>query len=219
LVPCGTRVYLTQLLDLGHFHADPHPGNLLVTPRNELCILDFGLCADVGARIDGDAIASTIFHVVHGNAPALIEDLVQLGFLEASTDTRPILPLLEKIFRNEVDAGNLFERRKKKLTDVSDELNDVFFALPFTVPAYYALITRALIVLEGIALKGDPEFDIFRAAYPVVMERLLRKFGPATLSGAAAAVQSVRQAVHPTTRHAQQANLQPALQTALQPAS
>ena len=31
LVPCGTRVYLTQLLDLGHFHADPHPGNLLVT--------------------------------------------------------------------------------------------------------------------------------------------------------------------------------------------
>ena len=34
------------------------------------------------------------------------------------------------------------------------------------MPAYFALITRAMIVLEGIAVTGDPEFDLFRAAYP-----------------------------------------------------
>ena len=55
-------------------------------------------------------------------------------------------------------------RRRKRFSAISSELNDIFFHYPFTVPEYFALVTRALIVLEGIALTGDPEFDIFRAA-------------------------------------------------------
>jgi len=55
-------------------------------------------------------------------------------------------------------------RRRKQFWAVSNELNDIFFHHPFTVPDYFALITRALIVLEGIALTGDPNFDIFKAS-------------------------------------------------------
>lgn len=49
---------------------------------------------------------------------------------------------------------------------VSLDLNRIFFEYPFLVPDYFALITRAMIVLEGIAVTGDPEFDLFSAAYP-----------------------------------------------------
>ena len=63
-------------------------------------------------------------------------------------------------------AGNnsIAGRRRKRIAAVSAELNDIFFRYPFSVPEYFALITRALIVLEGIALTGQSDFDIFSAA-------------------------------------------------------
>ncbi|KAL7580034.1 hypothetical protein ACA910_005019 [Epithemia clementina (nom. ined.)] len=50
LIPVGVELFLTQLLDMGTFHADPHPGNLLVDKNGKLCLLDFGLCAKVDER-------------------------------------------------------------------------------------------------------------------------------------------------------------------------
>merc|ERR1711963_935653 len=47
LTPVGIECFLTQLLETGFFHADPHPGNLLVTPDGKLAIIDFGLMAEV----------------------------------------------------------------------------------------------------------------------------------------------------------------------------
>ena len=47
LVNLGVITYLTQLLDTGFFHADPHPGNMLRTPEGQLVILDFGLMTEV----------------------------------------------------------------------------------------------------------------------------------------------------------------------------
>ena len=58
----------------------------------------------------------------------------------------------------------IVERRRQKLAAISEELNTLFFEYPFVVPDYFALVTRSLLVLEGIALTGDPQFDIFRAA-------------------------------------------------------
>ena len=43
LIPVGVELFLTQLLDIGSFHSDPHPGNLLVTEQGQLCLIDFGL--------------------------------------------------------------------------------------------------------------------------------------------------------------------------------
>ena len=43
------NAYLIQLLETGHLHADPHPGNLIRTPDGKICILDFGLMTEVCA--------------------------------------------------------------------------------------------------------------------------------------------------------------------------
>ena len=50
------------------------------------------------------------------------------------------------------------------------------------VPDYFALITKAMIVLEGIALTGDPEFDLFNSAYPYAFKRAIALFGINNLS-------------------------------------
>merc|ERR1712241_909070 len=74
------------------------------------------------------------------------------------------------------------ERRRKYFTDVSSDLNKIFFNYPFLVPDYFALITRAMIVLEGIALTGDPSFDLFQSAYPYAFKRAITLFGISNLS-------------------------------------
>ena len=61
--------------------------------------------------------------------------------------------------------------------DISNELNEIFFRYPFEVPPFFALITRGLGLLEGIALSGDSEFDIFQAAGRYARKRAIELFG------------------------------------------
>ena len=68
----------------------------------------------------------------------------------------------------------------------SFELNKIFFVFPFQVPDYFALLTRAMIVLEGIAVTGNPDFDLFASAYPYASKRAVNLFGFSDLSRIAA---------------------------------
>jgi len=56
-------------------------------------------------------------------------------------------------------------------------MQHVFFEYPFSVPDYFALMTRAFVVLEGIALAGDENFDIFKAIYPYALSKATAIFG------------------------------------------
>merc|ERR1719238_682657 len=72
--------------------------------------------------------------------------------------------------------------KRAQFAAVSRDLNQIFFEFPFSVPEYFALITRALIVLEGIALVGDKDFDLFQAAYPLAARHATRLFGTSQLA-------------------------------------
>lgn len=167
LIPVGVELFLTQLLELGKFHSDPHPGNLFVTASGKLCLLDFGLCADIDPP-SRNAMTAAMVHLLSGDFESLItQDAKTLGFLPHHVDTTDLQPLLQKILSEGLlESGSDLRHRKRKFLDLSNELNEVFFKYPFTVPPYFALITRGLGLLEGIALSGDPKFDIFKASYP-----------------------------------------------------
>ena len=191
LIPVGVKIYLTQLLDIGFFHSDPHPGNLLVDEYGRLVLIDFGLCATV-AQPDTKGMTSAIVHLMTGDVDNLVTDAIHLGFLPSDVDRNNLLPVLQRVFdeaklKDEIKnsllngAGGAVSyrsvERRKRFGAISKDLNSIFFEFPFTVPNYFALITRALIVLEGIALTGDPQFDIFRASYPYARSRAIHVFG------------------------------------------
>ena len=85
LIPVGVECFLIQLLETGFFHADPHPGNLLVTPDGKLALIDFGLMADVPLQ-DTKTMTKTIVHLMQGDVPGLVQDAVELGFLPEDVD-------------------------------------------------------------------------------------------------------------------------------------
>jgi len=179
LIPVGVELFLTQLLDIGKFHADPHTGNLLVQEgTGKLCLLDFGLCATVDEK-DRNALVAAICHLLTRDFDTLVaSDAKELGFLPADFDTTQLQPLLTKILTaGLIEGSSNLRHRQRKLMEISNELNEVFFRYPFSVPPFFALVTRGLALLEGIALQGDPDFDIFQASAPYARRRAVALLG------------------------------------------
>ena len=158
--------------------------------------------ADVPIQ-DTRTMTKTIVHLMQGDVPGLVEDAIDLGFLPADVDKTSLVPTLQKVFdsaqlavTDQVKSGLTYKAiqgRRKKFWAVSFDLNKIFYLYPFLVPDYFALITRAMIVLEGIAVTGDPEFDLFKAAYPYSLSRAIQLFGySGVVSIAREAVASLR---------------------------
>lgn len=89
--------YLTQLLDKGLFHADPHPGNMLRTPDGRLAILDFGLMTSI-TDDQRYGMVEAISHLVHRDYAEIGGDFQKLDFIPEGVDVKPIVPALSRVF-------------------------------------------------------------------------------------------------------------------------
>jgi predicted unusual protein kinase regulating ubiquinone biosynthesis (AarF/ABC1/UbiB family) len=173
LIEVGVQCSLRQLLEHGFFHADPHPGNLLAKSDGKLAYLDFGMMSQV-KPYQRYGLIEAVVHLVNRDFEGLAKDYVKLEFLTPDTDLTPIIPALAKVFNNAL-GSSVAELNFKSITD---ELSQVMYEYPFRVPAYYALIIRSLVTLEGIAISVDPHFKVLSKAYPYVAKRLLTDPAP-----------------------------------------
>ncbi|CEM39186.1 unnamed protein product [Vitrella brassicaformis CCMP3155] len=169
LTKMGLEAYLVMLLEHGKMHADPHPGNLMKTPDGRLAILDFGLVAEIDRR-ERDLLVATLIHLANKNYPAVVEDSVQLDFLPQDVDRSFIVPITARILNEALQGGGA---KKVNFQSLARDLAGVSFQIPVRIPPYFALIIRALGVLEGLALAGDPDFQLVAESYPWVSRRVL----------------------------------------------
>ncbi|MGF1479547.1 MAG: ABC1 kinase family protein [Cyanophyceae cyanobacterium] len=173
LLEIGVECSLRQLLEHGFFHADPHPGNLLATDDGKLAYLDFGMMSNI-EPYQRYGLIEAVVHLVNRDYEALSRDYVKLDFLTPETDLRPIVPALARVFNNALGAS-VAELNFKSITD---QMSAIMYEFPFRVPAYYALIIRSMVTLEGIAIGIDPNFKVLSKAYPYVAKRLLTDPSP-----------------------------------------
>ena len=173
LIRTGVIAGLQQLLEFGYFHADPHPCNLFALPGKtgalgHVAYVDFGMMDSIS---DSDRLTLTgaVVHLINRDFRALANDFVGLGFLNPKTDLEPIVPALEEVLGGAL-GENVGSFNFKAITDRFSEL---MYAYPFRVPARFALIIRAVVSQEGLALRLDPDFKIVQVAYPYVAKRLL----------------------------------------------
>jgi predicted unusual protein kinase regulating ubiquinone biosynthesis (AarF/ABC1/UbiB family) len=173
LIDAGIQCSLRQLLEHGFFHADPHPGNLLGMANGKLAYLDFGMMSEIQVE-QRYSLINAIVHIVNREFEALAQDYVNLGFLTPETDLDPIASALGVVFQDALGAsvGDL------NINRIFQQLSDLMYDYPFRVPAYYALIVRSLLSMEGIAIGVDPNFKVLSAAYPYVAKRLLTDPAP-----------------------------------------
>lgn len=173
LVEVGVQCSLRQLLEHGFFHADPHPGNLLAMPNGKLAYLDFGMMSNI-KPYQRYGLIEAVVHLVNRDYESLAQDYVKLEFLTPDTDLTPIIPALASVF-NDALGASVAQLNFKKITD---QMSAIMYEFPFRVPAYYALIIRSMVTLEGIAIGIDPNFKVLSKAYPYIAKRLLTDPSP-----------------------------------------
>jgi predicted unusual protein kinase regulating ubiquinone biosynthesis (AarF/ABC1/UbiB family) len=166
------RTYLKQLLEDGFFHADPHPGNLLVMPDGRLAFFDFGMVGRISPKLQSKMI-DAFFHVVSKDPAGIAQDLIDLDFLKPGSNPEVVKPVVEKMFQFHLNL-KLKEVNFKELTY---DLADVMYDYPFRLPSNFTYIMRALMTLEGIGIITDPEFNFFETAKPYAKEFMLKREG------------------------------------------
>jgi predicted unusual protein kinase regulating ubiquinone biosynthesis (AarF/ABC1/UbiB family) len=166
------RTYLKQLLEDGFFHADPHPGNLLVMDSGHLAFFDFGMVGRISPKLQSQMI-DAFFHVVARDVHGLGQDIINLNFLKPGVDPETVRPVVEGLFTHYLNL-RLGEVNFKELTY---DLAEVIYEYPFRLPSNFTYIMRALMTLEGIGVVTDPGFSFFETAKPFAREFMLRREG------------------------------------------
>lgn len=147
---------------------------MLRTPDGRLVILDFGLMTKITDNQKYGMIEA-IAHLIHRDYSEIGQDFVNLDFIPVGVDTRPIVPALARVFEAALAGGGA---KSINFQELAADLAEITFKFPFRIPPYFALIIRAISVLEGIALVGNPEFAIVDEAYPFISKILMTDDSP-----------------------------------------
>ncbi|TYI62468.1 hypothetical protein E1A91_D10G246300v1 [Gossypium mustelinum] len=169
LVNKGVEASLTQLLETGMLHADPHPGNLRYTASGRIGFLDFGLLCRMEKKHQFAMLAS-IVHIVNGDWSSLLQALTEMDVVRPGTNIRRVTMDLEDAL-GEVELKDGIP--DIKFSRVLGKIWSVALKYHFRMPPYYTLVLRSLASLEGLAVAADPSFKTFEAAYPFVVRKLL----------------------------------------------
>lgn len=177
LIAVGQELFLTQLLEIGFFHGDPHPGNLLKVTEGpdagKLCLLDFGLVAQIPQE-DRDIIVSAVVHLGTQNWDSFISDFIRLGFLTEDVNRTDLIPVLQRILGPYLTGGGAAAFKRANFQALTQDILKINTQVKFSIPAYVSLLARSVATLEGVALQGNPGYQIVAEAYPFVVRKLLK---------------------------------------------
>ncbi|MBW8349222.1 AarF/ABC1/UbiB kinase family protein [Bacillus sp. IITD106] len=162
-------VFLPQWLESGIFHADPHPGNVLVSNEGSIILLDFGMVGEISTK-DAAHFQSLIESFLSKNYAKAVECFVQLGFVLPEADTRTMEKLLADLI-----SFQSFQLKDIDLIAFKMEMNDIIRALPIQVPTRFVFLGRAFVTIEGMIRELVPEEDLLELIKSAFMEWLEKK--------------------------------------------
>jgi len=164
---------LQQLFEHGYFHADPHPGNMFALRGGDqnngnIAYVDFGMMDSI-SDFDRLTLIKAIVHLINNEFLLLAKDFQKLGFLSEEQDLESLVNPLKEVLGDSLgkEVGNF------NFKEITDKFSKLMYAYPFRVPSRFALIIRAVVSQEGLALRLDPEFKIVKIAYPYIAKKLL----------------------------------------------
>ena len=183
LVRLGIACTLSQLIETGVMHADPHGGNLIKLPNNRgLAYLDFGLVSEVPERVrDGlvAAVALMIFKKDYRKVANLFGELMLVP--PSVVNNAAKMKDLEDALEDSANKALIFPEAGSGKIVPEIRFDELLFALlalvpkfEFQLPPYFVNNARALAGLEGMARSADGTFNVLKEVYPVAIRRVLK---------------------------------------------
>ncbi|MTJ07141.1 AarF/ABC1/UbiB kinase family protein [Anabaena sp. UHCC 0204] len=168
----GAQAYLHQLLNNGFFHADPHPGNLAVSPDGALIFYDFGMMGTIKSNVR-EGLMETLFGIAQKDGDRVVKSLIDLGAIAPVDDMGPVRRSVQYMLDNFMDKP--FENQS--VAAISEDLYELAYNQPFRFPATFTFVMRAFSTLEGVGKGLDPEFNFMEVAQPYAMQLMTDNSG------------------------------------------
>lgn len=172
----GMHIYLSQIFEFGLFHADPHPGNILLREDGVICLIDFGM---VGRMNDADrfAFAGIFIGMAQQNPRKMAANLIRLTTEHAVNDRqrleRDLSRLVEDFAGLEIEEGNIAE--------LGIRLQRIIYDYRMKMPGSVFLILRAMAILEGIGKQLHPRLNAYAEVAPYGRKLVREQYSPANL--------------------------------------
>ncbi|SET40586.1 AarF/ABC1/UbiB kinase family protein [Paenibacillus sp. NFR01] len=191
------EIFIEQILLEGFFHADPHPGNVLVQPDGTIALIDFGMVGRIAEDMKAQMIA-LVMAVYLKDAHGAIDALNRLKFLRRNADLEVFARNLTLLF--EQINGDTFDLDFVTSGDNVEELRDFLYSQPFQLPANTTFLGKALGTVYGLCLGLDPEFDLIRTAKPYVEEVMRGDLRGSAISKVVNEGKNLLKGIIPTTK-------------------
>jgi len=169
----GADLYLTMIFVHGFYHADPHPGNVIVMGGNVIGLLDFGMVGQIDEQLRED-IAEMLLAVTTQDAEHLASIIIRVGAVPPDLD-RASLSLDLSDFIAYFGSQSLEEFA---LTGLLNELIEIVRRYRIVLPARIAMLLKVLITLEGTGQLLSPRFSLLEVMRPYRRRVLRERYSP-----------------------------------------
>src|SRR4029079_1802351 len=168
------NIYMQMIFTHGFFHADPHPGNIILLPGNVVGLLDFGMVGRIDERLR-EQIEDMLMAIVQHDVPLLVRIIKQIGKSPQQLD--------EAGLANDVaDFVGVYSTQSLEYFPVGAALSDMIELMRrygFMLPTSVAMLIKTLVTLEGTAKLLSPKFSLMEVMQPFHRGMMLRRLSPA----------------------------------------
>jgi predicted unusual protein kinase regulating ubiquinone biosynthesis (AarF/ABC1/UbiB family) len=176
-------VMFDQLFSLGFFHADPHPGNIFVTPAApgadgrpwKLTFIDFGMMGEIPATTR-TALRTLLIAAASRDGKGMVDGMRGVGVLLPSADVLELERAMTQLFERFGGLGfaELREVDPREFRQFALQFGEVVRSLPFQLPENFLLVIRAMSLISGVSSSLDARFNLWDSVEPYAA-RLLRE--------------------------------------------
>ena len=174
IVTNGARAVFHQTLDVGYFHADPHPGNIFVQPGGGIVFIDCGMTGFV----DEDTrmrIAELVYGVTKNDADMVMRAALGIADVDPDEiDMKSARGAVQQLVGQFVDVP----LERIDLASVLDQFFQILRDYNMKCPADIVLLIKAMSTIEGVAANIDPQFDLVGFTRPYIEKLLKGRFSP-----------------------------------------
>jgi len=169
----AVHLFIRQLLELGTFHADPHPGNFFVQPDGSIALLDYGMVGRANEAMQVRLMRAGLA-AIHFESEGLAEELYRLGVAGRGGHHTEFIRDLDNVLHRY--AGSTVA--DVSATQVIQEFTDLAYRHRLQLPSELALLLRVIVMSDGLGLQLDPGFQFLDCAAPLIRERWRARHGP-----------------------------------------
>ncbi|AZI31672.1 ABC1 kinase family protein [Kaistella carnis] len=169
----GLRLFVSQILDYGFFHADPHAGNILIKKDGKVVFIDFGAVGTIQPN-DKEILEQLIVAFVSRNAQKIVKNLKKMAVSYEIPDDRAFQNDVEDVL-NFVHSSSLQNIDVPKLVR---KMTDTLKNNRINMPDYLYLLLKGISLIEGVGRTINPDLDIVKSLQPFTKRIIFKSVSP-----------------------------------------